>query len=59
MIMQMKAIRKVVFKSSPCFEKFTMPWNAAQKSSERVSVATFPIPHEAKSRSRKNGKILR
>lgn len=34
MIMQMKAIRKVVFKSNPCFEKFTMPWNAAQKSSE-------------------------
>lgn len=57
--MEMKAIREVSFESNPRFVKFTIPWNAAQKSKEWVSVATFPIPHEAKSRSRKNGNMLR
>ena len=57
--MEMKAIREVSFESNPRFVKFTIPWNAAQKSKEWVSVATFPIPHEAKSRSRKNGNMSR
>jgi len=59
MIIQMKAIRQVVLDSNPRFEKFTMPWNAEQKSNEWVSVTTFPIPHEAKRRTKKNGNMLR
>ena len=58
-ITPIKAAVKVVSENRSRFEKFTMPWNAAQKSNEWVSVATFPIPHEAKSRSRKKGNTLR
>lgn len=54
-----KAKRNVGSDSDPRFEKFTMPWNAAQNKSEWVSFATFPIPHEAKNSRRKKDRRWR
>ena len=58
-ITQTKATVKVVSENRSRFEKFAMPWNAAHNSKEWVSLTTLPIPHEAKSRTRKNGKTFR
>ena len=58
-ITPIKATVNLVSENRSRFEKFAMPWNAAHNSNEWVSLTTFPIPHEARSRSRKNGKTLR